>query len=93
MTVMTKRTVSLPKAHANYIDKKVRSGAYASASEVVRDGLRALQERDDAIERWLRGDVVKALEAHEADPGRAISADRVRAEIRTKFERRGKGAA
>ena len=49
-----KRTFSLPAEQGHYIDKQVKSGAYASASEVVRAGLRALAERDAAIERWLR---------------------------------------
>ena len=43
-----KRTISLPAEQANYIDTLVASGTYATASEVVRAGLRALQERDAA---------------------------------------------
>ena len=58
MSQIEKRTISLPSEHAVYIDNKVSSGAYASASEVVRAGLRALQERDEAVERWLREDVM-----------------------------------
>ena len=48
---------SLPAEQAAFIDAKGSSGAYASASEVVRAGLRALQERDAAVERWLREEV------------------------------------
>ena len=58
------------------------SGAYASASEVVRAGLQALQERDAAVERWLREEVAPAYDAWQADPGRAIPADQVFAEVR-----------
>ena len=54
MPAPEKRTVSLSAEHAAYIDAQVASGAYATASEVVRDGLRVLQARDAAIERWLR---------------------------------------
>jgi len=41
-----KRTISLPAEQASYIDALIVSGAYATASEVMRAGLRALQERD-----------------------------------------------
>jgi antitoxin ParD1/3/4 len=68
MSQTEKRTISLPSEHAVYIDSKVTSGAYASASEVVRAGLRALQERDEAIERWLREDVAKVYDKMGADP-------------------------
>jgi antitoxin ParD1/3/4 len=70
MSATEKRTISLPVEHAEYIDGKVASGDYASASEVVRAGLRALQERDEAIERWLREDVARAYDAMMADPNR-----------------------
>ena len=38
---------------AEAVESKIKSGAYASVSEVVRDGVRALLERDAAVERWL----------------------------------------
>ena len=71
MTQALERTFSLPPEHAEYIDAKVASGAYASGSEVVRAGLRALQERDAAVEQWLRDEVAPAYDAMKADPGRA----------------------
>ena len=57
MAATAKRTFSLPAEHAKFIDAKVASEDYASGSEVVRAGLRALQERDAAVERWLREEV------------------------------------
>lgn len=77
MPGIEKRTVSLPAAQASYIDGLVESGTYASASEVVRAGLRALQERDVAVERWLREEVVPTYDAMQKDPGRGIPADQV----------------
>jgi antitoxin ParD1/3/4 len=33
----------------SYIDEKVKGGAYSSASEVVREALRMMQERDERL--------------------------------------------
>jgi antitoxin ParD1/3/4 len=81
MPGIEKRTVSLPTAQASYIDALVEAGAYASASEVVRAGLRALQERDAAIERWLREEVAPVYDSMQAAPGRGVSADHVTAAL------------
>jgi antitoxin ParD1/3/4 len=77
-----KRTISLPRAQASYIDALVEAGTYASASEVVRAGLRALQERNAAVERWLKEEVVPVYDAMQADSGRGIPADQVLAALR-----------
>jgi antitoxin ParD1/3/4 len=93
MSNAEKRTFSLPAEHAAFLDSKVASGAYASASEVVRAGLRALQERDAAVERWLNEEVAPAYDAMQADPERAIPADQVFARIRDRHADRLKGKA
>lgn len=77
MSTVSKRTVSLPEEHAAYIDRMVATGAFASASEVVRAGLRALQEREAAVDRWLREEVAPVYDAMQADPDRAIPASDV----------------
>ena len=76
-----KRTVSLPSEQGRYIDRLVDSGTYASASEVVRAGLRALAERDAAVERWLRTEVVQAYDELDADPSSAVPAEEVFSEL------------
>lgn len=88
MSAAEKRTFSLPSEQARYIDDLVDSGSYATASEVIRAGLRALQERDAAIERWLREEVVPVAAAMQADPDRAIPAEKVFAGIRALHARR-----
>jgi len=77
MSTTEKRTVSLPSEQARFIDGLVSSGTYASVSEVVRAGLRALQERDAAVERWLREEVVPVYDAMQADPSRGLTPDQV----------------
>ena len=84
MANIEKRTVSLPAEHAKFIDAKVASGAYASTSEVVRAGLRALQERDEAVERWLRDEVAPTYDRIKADPKRGLPAKKVFEELRTR---------
>ncbi|MDX1574615.1 MAG: type II toxin-antitoxin system ParD family antitoxin [Kiloniellales bacterium] len=88
MAAPEKRTISLPVEQARYIDSLVESGTYATASEVVRAGLRALQERDVAVERWLREDVLPVYDALEADPDRAIPTEQVLAALRAHHARR-----
>jgi len=85
-----KRTVSLPAEQAAYIDSLVALGAYASDSEVVRAGLRALQERDAAVEHWLREEVISVYAAMENDPNRAIPAEQVFAAVRRRHAERRK---
>jgi antitoxin ParD1/3/4 len=65
-------------------DTLVASGSYASGSEVVGAGLRALQERDAAVEKWLRGEVIGVCDTLQSDPGRAIPGEQVFATIRAR---------
>ncbi len=77
-------SITLPIGMAQLVRAKVESGEYASESEVIRDGLRALQARDQAVERWLREEVAPAYEAMKADPSRGIPADQMRAALTEK---------
>lgn len=79
-----KRTFSLPAEQSGYIDDLDASGAYSSGSEVVRAGLRALQERDAALEKWLRDEVGAVYDAMRADPRRAIPSEQVFTAIRAR---------
>ena len=49
MSTVSKRTFSLSKQQVELIDRLVERGSYASASEVVRAGLRALEREDEAL--------------------------------------------
>lgn len=49
MAVRKSRNVSLTPEMENLIDRKVASGLYRSASEVIQAGLRLLDERERRI--------------------------------------------
>lgn len=80
-------SVTLPKEMAQMVRNKVASGEYASESEVVRDGLRALQARDRALETWLRTEVVPAYDEAKANPSSLLSSTAVRAKLATLHKR------
>lgn len=81
-------SITLPKEMANAVKAKVQAGEYASESEVIRDGLRALMARDRAVENWLQQQVGPAYDALKADPSRAVSADKVRARLAAEHDKR-----
>lgn len=74
-------SVTLPIEMAAQIKARVASGEYASESEVIRDGLRALHAREKAVEDWLRSDIAPVYDAMKADPARARSLDDVKASL------------
>lgn len=82
MSKFSKRTVRLPDEQVSYVDALVRSGAYDSTSDAIRAGLLALQERNEAVEKWLHEEVTAAYDANKRDPSRAIDLEAAFAEVR-----------
>lgn len=74
-------SITLPNEMADAVKAKVQAGEYATESEVIRDGLRALLARDRAVDSWLHQQVGPAYDALRADPSRAVSAEHVRARL------------
>lgn len=81
MAKVVKRTFSLTEEQAAFIDAKVGAGEYASGSEMVREGIRGMQEDELVLHEWLRREVLPAVEELEANPELARPADEVFAEI------------
>jgi antitoxin ParD1/3/4 len=65
-------SITLPHKMAAQVRKKVASGEYASESEVIREGLRALKDREETYEQWVRSEVRKSIDEYRADPASAI---------------------
>ncbi|NGM46558.1 type II toxin-antitoxin system ParD family antitoxin [Rhodobacter sp. SGA-6-6] len=77
-------SVSLGDHFTSFIDAEVKAGRYGSASEVVRAGLRLLQEHEAKV---------KALEAaliegEESGPARDFDFDVFLAKKRAEYERK-----
>ena len=60
------------------VERRVASGDYASASEVIRAGLRALDREDEALDAVMKQKVREALD----DPRPDVPADAVFARLR-----------
>ncbi len=81
--------VSVGKDFEEFVKNKVASGDYASVSEVVRDGLRLLREKDLLLEarlQALRGEIQKGLD--QADAGQLLDGPAVMAELREQINGR-----
>ncbi len=78
--------VSVGREFEEFVREKVDSGDYASVSEVVRNGLRLLREREllfDARIRSLRGEIQKGID--QAERGEFQDGEVVMAELRAKL--------
>ena len=79
-------SITLPHDMAEAVESKIKSGAYASVSEVVRD----LLERDAAVERWLREEVVPGHQEYLRDPSKGVPADAILGRIKARRASRKK---
>lgn len=68
--------VSLTPELENLVNQKVKTGLYNSASEVLREGLRLLQQRDEMHQKKLealRTEIQKGTDSLEAGRYRDLS--------------------
>jgi antitoxin ParD1/3/4 len=80
-----KFSVTLPAEMARLIHQQVDSGTYGSASEVIRDAMRAWLQRERRLaaldEALMRG-------IADLDAGRSQPLEEVRQELKERFSRR-----
>jgi antitoxin ParD1/3/4 len=81
-------SIALNEHYERFIKKQLESGRYNNASEVVRAGLRLLEDHEDTREKWLRDDVSPRFDELRHDPSKAIPAARVFADLETRHKAR-----
>lgn len=79
--------VALGDHYEEFVQKQLESGRYNNASEVVRAGLRLLEDFEVARERWLNEEIPGRFDDLIKDPSIGIPAKTVRA----RFEARRRG--
>lgn len=83
-------SITLPNEMAEVIKTKVAAGEYATESEVIRDGMRALMVRDRAVDNWLIQEVGPAYDALKAHPERAVTPAKLRAALAVEHKKQSK---
>ena len=61
---------SIGKHFEQFIERLIASGRYSTASEIIRDGLRMIEEREQDREaklEWLRAEIQKGLDSGPAE--------------------------
>jgi antitoxin ParD1/3/4 len=83
---MPTRNIFLTEHFDSFIASGIEEGRYSNASEVVREGLRLLEQRDQedrARIEWLRGAAQEAIDSLDRGEGRSFgSIDELAAHIR-----------
>ncbi len=86
MPTSEKLSITLPRDMAEMIRGKVQAGDYASNSEVIREALRLLQEREGLKAQklaWLREKVERSIN----DPRPSVDGDEVFARLEERHRR------
>jgi antitoxin ParD1/3/4 len=81
--------VSLTPTLAQYVEDKVSSGLYTSASEVIREALRLLQERDQ-LRQLKFADLKQDIQAGlDSGPSQPLVIDDLKAKARQRRSAQG----
>ena len=87
--------ISLTSELESFVKSKVETGMYRSASEVVREALRLLEEQDEIQSmklEALRRDVNQGLDSLERGQGKPLDLEVIKAKGRAKHQAKAKNA-
>jgi len=79
---------SIGKHFEAFIESLIASGRYSTASEIIRDGLRIIEEREQRREaklEWLRAEIQKGLDS---GPAREFDSKTLAEEVKARGRRR-----
>ena len=85
--------ISLPQHFRAFVDRQVESGRYSNSSEVIRAGLRLLEDQDRMSEARLaalRSGIEIGVVELDAGQGRAFDAKKIKSEGRARLASRRK---
>jgi antitoxin ParD1/3/4 len=86
MTMAT--SYSIGKHFEEFIASLIASGRYSTASEIIRDGLRIIEEREQRREaklEWLRAAIQEGLDS---GPAREVDPKTLAAEVKARGRQR-----
>ncbi len=81
-------SIALSERYEQFIRKQLESGRYNNASEVVRAGLRMLEDYEDAREHWLRNEIVPRMDDLKQKPEKAVPLETVFEELEIRHKTR-----
>jgi antitoxin ParD1/3/4 len=90
---MPTRNINLTPEMDKFVDAKIRSGQYANASEVLRAGLRALDEDDQENQAKLHALRTAVRAGIDSGVAKGDPVGRIRARIRRRAEVTGRRTA
>lgn len=85
MSTGRKIQVEVSEEVAEFIHRKVATGAFPDEGAVVQHALEEASDADAEVERWLREQVVPTLERIDRENTPALSVEEVRANIRSRY--------
>ena len=76
-------SIALKNEQEQFIQKKLNSGKYGSADEVIFEVFRLLEERDNYYEQWLRDTRQKVVDGlAQLDRGEGLESETVMARLK-----------